>query len=126
MIPQFRQGIIEANYPDLEKEENMLFQLQMIFSYLQNSQRAYCNPRAFTEVFKMDGRILNVIEQKDVDEFLTHLLDQVEESLKSTTSSTLVKDTFKLTLANEIICKDCPHKSERKEEAISLILSVKK
>ena len=125
MIPQFRRNIIEAEHKNRGREENSLFQLQLLFSSLLGSQRAVYNPKAFTQTFKMDGRVLNVSEQKDVDEFLTTLLDHVEQELKETSQARLVKDMFKLTLANEIICKDCPHRSETKEEAISVILSVK-
>ena len=125
MIPAFRKHVIEAQHKFSQNEENALFQLQLIFASLLSSQRAIYSAKAFTQVFKMDGRVLNVGEQKDVDEFLITLLDHVEQSLKDTTQSRLVKNLFKLTLANEIICRDCPHRSETKEEAISVILSVK-
>eukprot|EP01022_Parablepharisma_sp_SALTPOND_P031230 TRINITY_DN78_c0_g1_i1.p1 TRINITY_DN78_c0_g1~~TRINITY_DN78_c0_g1_i1.p1 ORF type:complete len:2462 (-),score=272.77 TRINITY_DN78_c0_g1_i1:2173-9558(-) len=125
MIPQFRKGIVEADHSKKGQEQSVLFQLQLIFSSLLASQRAVYNPRAFTQTIKMDGRVLNVIEQKDVDEFLTHLLDQLEQELKGSSQAKLVNDLFKLTFANEIICKDCPHRSETHEEAISVILSVK-
>ncbi len=125
MIPAFRQRIIEVDRLGLAREDNPLFQLQLIFASLLSSQRAVYNPRAFTQAFKMDGRPLNVGEQKDVDEFLTNLLDHVEQELKDTPQAKLVKNMFKLTLANEIICRDCPHRSETNEDAISIILSVK-
>ena len=104
----------------------MLFQLQLLFASLDKSQRAALKPKAFARTFKMDGNPISVGEQKDVDEFITTLLDQTEQSLKNTAQARLIKDTFKLTLANEIISKECPHRSETTEEAISLILSVKK
>ena len=125
MIPQFRNGVVEVDHHDKKNEETVLFQLQLIFASLIGSQRAVYNPKSLTQVFKIDGRILNVLEQKDVDEFITNLLDHVEQELKNTPQSKLVKNTFKLTLANEIICKDCPHMSETDEDAISIILSVK-
>ncbi len=125
MIPGFRKHLIEAPHRNQGNEDNPLFQLQLIFSSLLGSQRAVYSPKAFTQTFKMDGRILNVVEQKDVDEFLTTLLDHVDQELKGSTQSRLVKNAFVLTLANEIICKDCPHRSETTEDAISVILSVK-
>jgi len=125
MIPQFRKGIIEAEHKKIGDESNTLFQLQLIFASLLESQRAVYNPKEFTQTIKMDGRVLNVIEQKDVDEFLTHLLDQLETELKPTPYAKLIKNTFKLTFANEIIGKECRHHSETHEEAISVIISVK-
>lgn len=125
MIPQIRRVILELDHKNLSNEENMLYQLQLTYSFLKESQRSSYNPKSLTQTFKMEGRVLDIGEQKDVDEFLTHLLDQLEQEIKGTTQSRLLKDTIKLKLANEIICKDCPHKSETNEEAISIILSVK-
>ena len=125
MIPSFRQKIVEVEHKNKENEENMLFQLQLTLSTLKESQRSWYNPNALIHTFKMDGKVLDVNEQKDVDEFLINFLDHLEQELKDTPQSRLVKDTFKLRLANEIICRDCPHKSETNEDAISLILSVK-
>ena len=53
------------------------------------------------------------------------LFDTLEKELKDSNQANLIKNTFKLTLVNEIISKECSHRSESKEEAISLILSVK-
>jgi len=123
MIPQFRKGILEANHE--KKGDNILYQLQLIFSFLLKSKRAVYNPKTFTQSIKIDKQVLNVLEQRDVDEFIMHFLDQLEHELKGTKQERLIKDTFKLTLANEIICRDCPHRSETNEDAISIIVSVK-
>ena len=125
MIPQFRKGIIETRHKDEGKEESILFQLQLLFYSLIATQREVHYPKAFTQAIKIDGGRLNIYEQKDVDEFLVHLLDNLEQELKGTPQEELIKRTFKLTFANEIICKDCPHRSVTTEDAISLILSVK-
>ena len=125
MMPQIRRALLELNHKNIQNEENMLYQLQLTYSFLKESQRSSYNPKSLTQTFKMEGRILDIGEQKDVDEFLTHLLDQLEQETKGTTQERLLKDTIKLKIANEIICKDCPHRSETNEEAISIILSVK-
>ncbi len=125
MIPGFRNRLLAAEYPRLGDENSMLYQLQLLFASLDRSQRAALKPKAFAETVKMDGKVISVGEQKDVDEFITTLLDQTEQALRGSAQSRLIKDMFKLTLANEIISKECPHRSETTEEAISLILSVK-
>jgi len=122
MIPLFRYKIMETKLND---QENWLAKFQLIFANLMWSKKATCNPEIFTQLFKMYGQNINVYVQTDVDEFLTNLLDQIESSLKGTNNENLINEIFKLTFANEIICKDCPHKSESHENAISLILSVK-
>lgn len=123
MIPQFRKGILEVIHD--KRDNNVLYQLRLIFIFLLKSKKTVYNPKAFTQSMKIDKQVLNPFEQKDVDEFIMHFLDQLEHELKGTKQERLVKDTFKLTLANEIICRDCPHRSETNEDAISIIVSVK-
>jgi ubiquitin C-terminal hydrolase len=48
----------------------------------------------------------------DIDEFSGILFDRIENQLKSTKNSSLIKDTFGGIYSNEIICKGCPHFSE--------------
>jgi len=52
MIPGFRWGLFEV--PDLEmnKEESLLWQLQTIFSYLQESEKKYYDTRPFCSSYK--------------------------------------------------------------------------
>jgi len=125
MIPSFRKQIIEVEHKPINKEDNILYQLQLLFTSLMSSQRIVYNPLSFLKTINIDNRPFNPYEQKDVDEFLIYLFDKLEQELKNTKQEKLIKDTFKLTIANEIICKDCPHRSETLEENLSLILSVK-
>lgn len=125
MIPLFRKEIIEAQHDKVGKEESILFQLQLVFTSLMASQRTVYNPWDFTRTIRMDNQPFSPYEQKDVDEFLIHLLDRIDQELKGAAQEKLVGDTFKLTFANEVICKDCPHRSETLEESLSVILNVK-
>lgn len=55
-------------------------------------------------------------EQQDVDEFFTNLMDKLEEQLKKNSPQTnFVQKHFQGVITNEIICKTCPHRSEREE-----------
>lgn len=61
----------------------------------------------------------------DVDEFCNLLMDRIEASIKGTESADLVKRNFGGVISHEIICKGCPHLSEREEPFFALSLAVK-
>ena len=125
MMPQFRKGIIESECKDKNKEKSLLYQLQHLFLALNKSNRSKFNTKNFVQCVKIDGKYVSNTEQKDVDEFLIQFLEQLEQSLKGTSSEKLISGMMKMTLANELICKDCPHRSERPEEDITIKLDVK-
>ena len=66
---------------------------------------------------------ISIYEQRDVSEFFNLFLEKIDECLIS--NKMLSKDIFGGTLANEILCLECPHKSDKKEEFLSLNLQIK-
>jgi ubiquitin carboxyl-terminal hydrolase 9/24 len=90
------------------------------------SQKQYVNPKAFCHSYKdYDGQPVNVIEQKDVEEYMNQLFDKLETAIKGTPQAKTIQYHFGGTLANEIICKTCPHQYERIEPFLSIGVSVK-
>jgi ubiquitin carboxyl-terminal hydrolase 9/24 len=53
------------------------------------------------------------------------LFDKVENSIKGKKEDKIVKNLFQGVLANEFICKGCPHYSEREEPFLAISLQVK-
>jgi ubiquitin carboxyl-terminal hydrolase 9/24 len=79
-------------------------------------EKQYYNPKKFCEAFKdIDGSPIDPNFQKDVDEFFNPLIDKIETLIKDTKEEKIMKNLFYGSLANEVICKDCPHQSEREE-----------
>jgi len=72
-----------------------------------------------------DGKTLTVTEQKDIDEFFNLFTDRLDNCLKNTANSDLIKSVYGGLSANEIICLDCPHRSEKIEEFLSVSLQIK-
>ena len=66
MIPSFRQDILAVNDPNKNstpKDDNVLYQIQCIFTALQTSEKQYYNPKGFCHAFKdWDGNPTNVLE----------------------------------------------------------------
>ena len=127
MIPTLREALISSQINTTRnKEELILFQIQKIFANLKTSDRQYHNPKDFCNNFKIsDGQPFNVLEQMDVDEFFNLLIDRVELNLKGTKYENIFKYHFGGMLTNELICKGCPHYSEREESFNSISLQVK-
>jgi len=128
MIPEFREAIlaIPAKINGGDDSENLLYQFQLIMAALKNSHKQYYDPRGFCHSNKdYEGKPVNVLEQMDVDEFFNNFLDKLEGQIKHSKNAEIIKKIFGGTLSNELICKGCPHYSEREEMFLALGLQVK-
>ena len=74
MIPMFRETILKINNTS---KNNVLYELQLLFSALKIYEFAYYNPRSFVVINK-----LNFYEQMDADEFYGTLIDKIENDIK--------------------------------------------
>ncbi len=80
MIPQFRETILKINN---SSKNNILYELQLLFSALKIYEFAYYDPRSFVVANK-----LNFCEQMDADEFYGTLIDKIENDIKKMYSKT--------------------------------------
>ena len=127
MIPSLREGVLISDNEKIEnQQESILYNLKKIFSFLKASDRQFQNPKDFSSNFKnWEMQPINIYEQMDVDEFCNLLIDRLETCLKGSSSENIFKDHFLGKLSNELICKGCPHYSERQESYFNLSLQVK-
>jgi ubiquitin carboxyl-terminal hydrolase 9/24 len=126
MIPAFRKMIIEVedrNQDQQPSEENVLFQVKCIFGGLMEVEKQYYNPKKFCKALKdLDGSSIDPMVQQDVDEFFIMFMDRLEGLIKGTKEEKIMNNLFQGVFANELICKDCPHYSEREEPFLAIIL----
>lgn len=132
MIKNFRKGIQEAEICVDDEEENLddnlLYQLKVVFWNLQESDKQFFEPSGFCKAFKdYEGLPLNVKQQQDVDEFFNLLHDKIEEGLKLSKYRTLFQTCLGGTYVHEIESMevDLPYKSERKEMFYRMSLDIK-
>lgn len=86
----------------------------------------YCNPKGYCHAFKdYEGNPVNVFEQMDVEEYLAMFLDRLESAIKGTPQEKTIQYHFGGQLANEIICKSCPHQYDRPESCLFFGVPVK-
>ena len=78
MVPKFRHSVLQFDDEEEDKRESVMFQLQRLFAYLQESEERAYNPRPFTHALKDMGEPTNVAIQKDASEYLGNLFQQLE------------------------------------------------
>ncbi|KAF9581346.1 hypothetical protein BGW38_001679, partial [Lunasporangiospora selenospora] len=128
MNKSFRSGIldVELDASDEEKQDTLLFQLQVLFGHLQESIKRSYNAHSFCYAYKdWDGNPMNVAVQMDVDEFFNILFDRLENSVKGHPQEELFKEQYGGKLVQQIKSKDCEHISERQDSFFAIQCEVK-
>ena len=64
MVSSLRYSLLQVpETPSADKDENMFYQLQLLFAGLLKSEKQYVNPKGFCHAFKdWDGNPTNVLE----------------------------------------------------------------
>ena len=136
MVPTFRYAIMHADdgespnpsatYRHSIDDDNLLHQLQIMYTYLTFSEKMDYNPRDFCYSFKdFDGNPINVGTQQDSQEFLNNFCDKIENSLKKTHFKYIINDVFTGRTCSSVICDECKSISNRYEDFYNLTLEVK-
>jgi ubiquitin C-terminal hydrolase len=129
MCPQFRNFICTSNDPkrhSMPIEDNVLYNTKYLFANLIKSQMPSYNPVVFFNSIKdFNGEPMPTNEQRDVDEFLNIYMDKIEQNILGTEDDKYLKSIFGGAFAQELICKDCPHRSSREEPYMALSLEIK-
>ena len=136
MVPTFRYAIMsaddgepakpESDYHYSVDDDNLLHQLQNMYTYLTYSDRMDYNPRDFCFSYKdLDGKPTNVRSQQDSQEFYNNFCDKIENSLKKTKYKYIISDVFCGKSCSCVICQNCKHMSNRFEDFYNLTMEVK-
>ena len=136
MVPTFRYAIMHADDGESAKsaqtyrftieDDNLLHQLQIMYTYLTFSEKMDYNPRNFCYSFKdFDGKPINIGSQQDSQEFYNNFCDKIENSLKKTKYKYIVNDVFTGRTCSSVLCQGCKHISNRFEDFYNLTLEVK-
>ncbi|CAD8179644.1 unnamed protein product [Paramecium octaurelia] len=136
MIKPFRYGILQANDQkevDLQisktgftYDDNVLHQLQQMFSYLELSDRIDYNPQEFCAAFKdYAGEPVNIFIQQDAQEFLNMIFDKLENMLKETVYKNIMDGVFGGKTCTQIQCQNCKVTKSKDEIFYNLSLPIK-
>ncbi|CAD8084108.1 unnamed protein product [Paramecium sonneborni] len=133
MTIPFRYGILQADdgkESDIQQsktgflfDDNVLHQLQQMFSYLELSDRIDYNPQEFCAAFKdYAGEPVNIFIQQDAQEFLNMIFDKLENLLKNTVYKNILDGVFGGKTCTQIECQNC--KAIKNKDEIFYNLSV--
>lgn len=129
MVPRFRAAVLEfdaeASCTADERDESLMWQLQEMFSHLQESEKAYYNAKGFCHAFKdWDGNPTDLLVQQDASEFVTMFMQQLELRVMGTPSDHMLKDSFGGIFSNELLAEG-GRRSETPEDFYLISVAVK-
>jgi ubiquitin C-terminal hydrolase len=122
---RFANGLLAVDSRDTSDPENeqVLFELQVLFGYLRLSQKNYCDTISFCKTLKdYDGEPIKLGEQKDANEFAGMLFEKLEANRACTD---LLKRCFGGQLVWQTISTESSYRSEREEPYYMLTAEVK-
>ncbi|CAI7896819.1 unnamed protein product, partial [Closterium sp. NIES-53] len=127
MQPQVRRALLAfSETPESDRPLSVIYQVQVIFSYLLAGCPDYFVPEGFWDAFRdYDGQPVNLREHQDAFEFFNRLYDSLDESMKAQRHSPTLTSIFGGAFAQQIICRGCPHRSEREEPFAAVSVDVK-
>mmetsp|Transcript_5901 Transcript_5901/g.22384 ORF Transcript_5901/g.22384 Transcript_5901/m.22384 type:complete len:2668 (-) Transcript_5901:111-8114(-) len=103
MTLPFREGLLSVLEYDRSKSDNhqVLYQMQKLFGFLQDSAKSWFNLEEFCETYKdFEGNPIHPGRQQDANEFFNFLFDKIEDALRGTPQASLLKDIFGGRLVN--------------------------
>jgi len=133
MVPSFRylllqqsDNIAPSRDNHLNVDDNVLHQVQRMFTFLDMSEREDYNPAGFCFSFKdWDGNPTNTSIQQDSQEFLGRFLEKIETALKPTPNKYILQSIFGGKTCSQLICEEgCGNVKNRFEDFYNLSLEV--
>ncbi|GJP59781.1 hypothetical protein CLOP_g15145 [Closterium sp. NIES-67] len=127
MQPQVRRTLLAfPETPESDRPLSVIYQVQAIFGYLLAGCADYFVPEGFWGAFRdYDGQPVNLREHQDAFEFFNRVYDSLDESIKARQHSPTLTSIFGGAFAQQIICRGCPHRSEREEPFAAVSVDVK-
>eukprot|EP01129_Flabellula_baltica_P014013 TRINITY_DN6628_c0_g1_i1.p1 TRINITY_DN6628_c0_g1~~TRINITY_DN6628_c0_g1_i1.p1 ORF type:complete len:2292 (+),score=457.58 TRINITY_DN6628_c0_g1_i1:2-6877(+) len=123
---EFRSRILMVEDELVDKEESVLYQVQKMFAYLQESEMKYYDSIGFCHSYKdYDGTPVDTSIQMDANEFFNNLFEKLENQLSLTSQEFILKNIFGGKIASQLIGKDtCTHQRERDEPFYALTVEI--
>ena len=137
MVPPFKYAIMSSDdkkskniqislFNNNRYDDNLLHQLQKIYTFLTYSEKQAVNSKDFCASYKdFDGAPINPLIQQDSQEFYNNFCDKIENCLKETKYKYIIDNIFTGKTCSSVICEKCHTVSNRFEDFYNLTLEVK-
>ena len=107
-------------------QDDLVYQLQKLFVFLEKTDRQDYNPKDFCFSFKdYAGSPTNLVVQQDAQEFLNMIFEKLENKVKGSVWNGMLENVFGGKYCNQMICKECGNVSDRFENFYNLSLQVR-
>eukprot|EP00245_Coleochaete_scutata_P011528 TRINITY_DN429_c0_g2_i1.p1 TRINITY_DN429_c0_g2~~TRINITY_DN429_c0_g2_i1.p1 ORF type:complete len:2250 (-),score=350.03 TRINITY_DN429_c0_g2_i1:694-7287(-) len=127
MQPEVRRSVLACEEcSEHEQKDSLFFQVQAMFGALLGSSLDHYTPQGFWQAYRdIDDQPVNLREHQDAFEFFTRLYDTVDETLKGERREPTLTRIYGGTFAQQVICRGCPHRSEREDNFAAISVDVK-
>lgn len=129
MIPELRYELLEIPPEKIEAtDDDAVRNLQKIFANLLLSEQKFYTPDYFYKTFKwLDGKLIDVKQQYDTDEFFNILIDKLEIELKKSEYGSLLRETMGIMFLDRVVSPDpsMPYTSEHAVLDYKIALDIK-
>ncbi len=126
MTPEFKHALYLWQYNEVDDgpaEECVPFQLQKLFANMDTCSDKAVTTNALTRSFGWTGS--DSFVQHDVQELCRVLYDALEEALRGTQQSDLIKTLYEGELCDYVQCVECQHQSTRKDTFLDVQLPLR-
>jgi len=122
----FRKFILSAEITDGVHSQNLLFQTQKLFGFMQESIRRYITPDDMVGCIKTwEGVPIDIHNQMDVEEFYGVLFDQWEAQFRAEDKKRQLRSFYGGQLVQQVSSQECDHISERMEPFSAIQCDIK-
>ncbi|PTB67813.1 hypothetical protein BBK36DRAFT_1193875 [Trichoderma citrinoviride] len=116
MNTRFRQFVLEFNIQDPSHSQQLLFHMQKLFGFMQESYRRCVDPTDLVSSIKTyEDAMIDIHNQMDVEEFYSLLFDRLESQSMTESERKKLRSIYGGQLVQQIKSKECEHVSERLE-----------
>lgn len=126
MNTDFRRFMSKAEVRDPQFSQNLLFETQKLFGFMQGSIRRFMDPEDCVAAIKTyDDTQIDIHNQMDVDEFYNLLFDRWEGQLLNAEAKRQFRSFYGGQLVQQVKSNECDHISERLEPFSAIQCDIK-
>lgn len=126
MNVDFRRFMLSATVQDRQFDQELLYQTQKLFGFLQDSIQPFIVPEDCVGSIKTyEDSAIDVLIQMDVDEFYNLLFDRWEGQFLSNEEKNRFRSFYGGQLVQQVRSQECDHVSERLEPFSAIQCDIK-
>jgi ubiquitin carboxyl-terminal hydrolase 34 len=126
MNAPFRNFLLSSKVQDSDSSQQLLFQTQKLFGFMQESYRRFVDPSdVVASIRTYDDTPIDIHSQMDVDEFYNLLFDRWEGQLVNAAERRKLRSFFGGQLVQQVKSQECEHISERLEPFSAIQCDIK-